>query len=489
MTKAVDQPHVRHAEAGSAADRLEAHTRLGAVPSSLKDRIKAALACSGQPALIAAERRVPLAALATGAFLSVATDDLQGRKVLVRTRSPLAAALALASLDGVAARLILCPPDLDAGQLAQAATTAQADTVVSDMEDDGRLGLAHHRILFEPSGESDTTARSTSTEWALFTSGTSGAPKMVVHTLAGLTGAIGAQPGRADAHAPPVWATFYDIRRYGGLQMLLRTLTGGASLLITDAHEPLADFLGRLRVHGVTHLAGTPSHWRRALMSPALAGVSPRYVRLSGEIADQAVLDSLRARFPEAAVGHAYASTEAGVGFEVTDGLAGFPAAFVEREDGPVRMRVVDGVLQLRSARTALGYLGADAPPLGDAQGWVDTGDLVERRGERFHFLGRRSGVINVGGLKIAPEEVEAVINACPGVRMSRVVGRTSPLLGALVTAEVVLASPSDDPAGARSLILAHCRERLPPHKTPASIRFVDALAVGAAGKLERRVA
>ncbi len=464
----------------------------GARPAlSLKDRIGAALAPDRAPALIAPERSIPLAGLATRHFLSAPAGELRGRCVLVRTRSPLAAALALTSLDGIAARLILCPPDLDAAQLVQAATTAGADTVVSDVEGEEPSGLARHRITLETSVE-DGAPRTAVTEWALFTSGTSGAPKMVAHTLAGLTGAIAAHPGRleagrADAGAPTVWATFYDVRRYGGLQMLLRALTGGASLLVTDAHEPLADFLDRVREHGVTHLAGTPSHWRRALMSPALAGVSPRYVRLSGEIADQAVLDSLRARFPEAAVGHAYASTEAGVGFEVTDGLAGFPIAFVEREDGPVRMRVVDETLQLRSPRTAHGYLGDDAPPLGDAEGWVDTGDLLERRGERFHFLGRRSGVINVGGLKIAPEEVEAVINACPGVRMSRVLGRASPLLGALVAAEVVLADAGHDAASARGAILAHCRARLPPHKTPASIRFVEALKVGAAGKLERR--
>ncbi len=445
---------------------------------TLRDRIGAALAGGGSPALIDAGRSVLLADLATRHFLSTPAAELAGGCVLVRTRSPLAAALALASLDGIAARLILCPPDLDAAQLAQAAATAGADAVVGDVEDEPvPAGLAHHRILFDPA-EAGGGVRTTATEWALFTSGTSGVPKMVAHTLAGLTGAIVAQP--AATADPVVWATFYDIRRYGGLQMLLRALTGGVSLLITDPHEPLAGFLGRLRTHGVTHLAGTPSHWRRALMSPALAGVSPRYVRLSGEIADQAVLDSLRARFPAAAIGHAYASTEAGVGFEVTDGLAGFPAALVEREDGPVRMRVVEGALQLRSARTARGYLGHGAPPLGDADGWVDTGDLVERRGERFHFLGRRSGVINVGGLKIAPEEVEAVINACPGVRMSRVTGRTSPLLGALVAAEVVLDDAAGDPTDARGLILAHCRAALPPHKTPASIRFVEALKVGA---------
>ena len=70
--------------------------------------------------------------------------------------------------------------------------------------------------------------------------------------------------------------------------------------------------------------------------------IAPRYVRLSGEIADQAVLDSLKARFPDAAIGHAYASTEAGVGFEVTDGLEGFPASFIGRP-GPVEMKVVGG--------------------------------------------------------------------------------------------------------------------------------------------------
>ncbi len=456
---------------------------------NLRDRIGAALAPGAASALMGEARSVPLSALAAYWFLSAPAQQVAGRCVLIRTRSPLAAAVALASLDGVAERLILCPPDLDAAQIAQAAATAGADMVVSDDEDDeAPPGLLHCRILFEPTdGAPDDPRGGLTTEWALFTSGTSGAPKMVAHTLQGLTGAIGPQPG---ASGPPsVWATFYDIRRYGGLQMLLRALTGGVSLLVTDGHEPLTRFLGRVRAQGVTHLAGTPSHWRRALMSPALAGLSPRYVRLSGEIADQAVLDGLRARFPEAVIAHAYASTEAGVGFEVTDGLAGFPAAFVEREDGPVRMRVVDGALQLRSSRTARGYLGQGAPPLGDADGWVDTGDLVERRGERFHFLGRRSGIINVGGLKIAPEEVEAVINACPGVRMSRVMGRASPLLGALVAAEVVLADASGDAASARSAILDHCRAVLPPHKAPASIRFVAALAVSAAGKLERRVA
>jgi acyl-coenzyme A synthetase/AMP-(fatty) acid ligase len=221
-------------------------------------------------------------------------------------------------------------------------------------------------------------------------------------------------------------------------------------------------------------------------MSPAIWRVAPRYLRLSGEIADQAVLDNLKAAFPGVPIGHAYASTEAGVGFEVNDGLEGFPADFIGRPGAAVEMKVEDGSLRLRSQRTATRYLGAVAETLADADGFVDTGDLVERRGDRFYFVGRRSGVINVGGLKIHPEEVEAVINRHPGVRMSLVKGRRSPITGAIVVAEVV-AEGWDETL--KDEILSDCRAALPPFKVPTSIRFVEQLTVTAGGKLERRVA
>jgi hypothetical protein len=83
---------------------------------------------------------------------------------------------------------------------------------------------------------------------------------------------------------------------------------------LSGAGEPVEDHLRRLAAHRVTHVSGTPSHWRRVLMSGAAGAIAPRHVRLSGEIADQAILDQLRATYPEARIGHAYASTEAGVG-------------------------------------------------------------------------------------------------------------------------------------------------------------------------------
>jgi len=324
------------------------------------------------------------------------------------------------------------------------------------------------------------------TEWLMLTSGTSGVPKIVRHTLEGLSGAIVADgPARG---AAPVWATFYDIRRYGGLQIFLRAIIGGGSMVLSEPGEPIGDYVARLQARGVSHISGTPSHWRKLLMSGAVAGFSPRYVRLSGEIADQAFLDGLSRAFPAASIGHAYASTEAGVGFAVNDGLEGFPASMLGKSPDGVEMKVEDGSLRIRSTRTAHAYVGHNAAALTDGEGFVDTGDMVERRGDRYHFVGRRGGIINIGGLKVHPEEIEAVINRHAEVRMSRARSRRSPITGAIVVADVILADGCDTSRsdGIRDKILADCRTSLAPHKVPAMIKFVAALDITAAGKLAR---
>jgi acyl-coenzyme A synthetase/AMP-(fatty) acid ligase len=109
----------------------------------------------------------------------------------------------------------------------------------------------------------------------------------------------------------------------------------------------------------------------------------------------------------------------------------------------------------------------------------------VERRGDRYYFLGRRSGVINVGGLKVHPEEVEGAINRHPSVRMSKVRSRSNPITGSLVSADVVLESAADV-NGSKREILMLCRDVLPPHMVPAVIRIVPGLDLAATGKLAR---
>lgn len=432
-------------------------------------------------------RRVVLDGLIDGSCFGVPTEMLLGCSVLIACQDQLPAVLAAIELDGIAQRILLWPPDLPASCLPAVLGDAQVDMIAWDevsaagREADGRAVIAC-RTELQPRS-SVLTNRSIETEWVLFTSGTTGQPKMVRHTLPSLSGPI--DDGLAVA-SKAVWSTFYDVRRYGGLQILLRALIGGGSMVLSRAAEPVGDFLRRAGKSGVTHISGTPSHWRRTLMSSFGHFMSPAYVRLSGEVADQAILDQLQRAYPASSVAHAFASTEAGVAFDVRDGLAGFPSAYIGQPGAKVDMRVEDGTLRIRSSRTSAGYLGDHGRTLRGPDGFVDTGDIVERRGDRYYFNGRREGVINVGGLKVYPEEVEAVINQHPAVRMSRVWARSNPITGALVAADVVLEANRENFATLRPGIIDQCRRSLAAYKVPVSIRQVQSLEIAASGKLLR---
>jgi acyl-coenzyme A synthetase/AMP-(fatty) acid ligase len=443
------------------------------------------IAGSGLPErrfLADAAGRVALRDLRDGSCLYGSPKALRGRSVLIASKRQLPAALAMIALDGLAGRIVLCPPDTPAAVIAKAGV----DAIVSDETGPapGIDGVQHVAIRDQViAGAGAPDAPATATEWLLFTSGTTGRPKLVVHTLATLIGpledGLGIQP---DA----IWSTFYDIRRYGGLQMLMRALLGGGSMVLSQSDEAVGDFLTRAGAAGVTHMSGTPSHWRRALMSAAITRLTPAYVRLSGEVADQSILNRLRLAFPRAGVAHAFASTEAGVAFDIRDGMAGFPPSALETPPRGVELRIAGGSLRIRSARAALRYADAADGPLADADGFVDTGDMLTMRDGRYHFAGRREGIINVGGQKVHPEEVEAVINQHPSVRLSRVRARPSPITGAVVVADVVLAQPGNGDDAVTGDIVDLCRRELPAHKVPTRLYVVASLGIAASGKMAR---
>jgi len=424
-----------------------------------------------------------------GSNLGGRLDELRDRSILLATKDQFATALALIELDGIARRVVLYPGDLPRAHVPSVIATAEVDALVSDWDasETGSFGV---QCVVPPNLPSSLShferGNGRHTEWVLLTSGTTGRPKLTLHTLASLTGAIS---GGAVPESSIVWSTFYDIRRYGGLQIFLRALLGGASLVLSSSEESTGDFLTRAGAAGVTHISGTPSHWRRALMSPLLHQIAPQYVRLSGEIVDQGILDNLRAAFADATIVHAFASTEAGVGFDVRDGLAGFPAEILTNTSTGVELKIEDGSLRIRSARTAARYLGSEK--IAAREGFVDTGDVIELRGDRYYFVGRRDGVINVGGAKVHPEEVEAVLNRHPRVQMSLVKARRNAITGAIVVAEIVLKSADDgiaisEPAALKSELIEMCHRTLAAYKVPAVIRFVPSLDVTTSGKLAR---
>jgi acyl-CoA synthetase (AMP-forming)/AMP-acid ligase II len=150
------------------------------------------------------------------------------------------------------------------------------------------------------------------------------------------------------------------------------------------------------------------------------------------------------------------------------------------RDDGSLWMRRggegfatkgVDGVLWIKSEFAMVGYL--NAPSKLDGEGWFDTQDRVEVDGEYFRILGRVTDLINVGGQKVYPAEIEEVIMALPNVVDVAVSGESNALLGQLIVARVSLAEP-EAPEQLKSRVRRACRERLAPYKVPARVVIAE---------------
>jgi len=220
--------------------------------------------------------------------------------------------------------------------------------------------------------------------------------------------------------------------------------------------------------------------WRKLAMHPLFDRLTLKQITLGGEIVDQSVLDMLAKRFPAARITHIYASTEAGVGFAVRDGRAGFPADYLLQAPLGVAMRI-DEQNHLWFGTKLVESLAA-----GTESVWIDSGDVVEMQADRVRFLGRANGSINVGGNKVMPEEIESVIKELPEVAFVQVRARKSAMLGSLVEAAITPTSGTVMDAAFKKQVTAHCRARLDGFKVPAFIVAADAIQLTASGKLSR---
>lgn len=290
----------------------------------------------------------------------------------------------------------------------------------------------------------------------LQTSGSTGRPKWVSHAPESLRARI------APGQSPARWLLSYAPGGFAGLQVILSAAVGGHQL-VTSAHGGVGDLAALALRHGITHLSGTPTFWRAFLMALGNADLPLAAVTLGGEAADQALLDLLNAKFPAARLRHLYATTEFGTVFSVADGRAGFPAAWL----GPDLAITPDETL-------AVGRNGV----------LHDTGDQVVLTGDRVLFRGRHDAMVNVGGVKVWPEEVEAHLLQLPCLSDVLVTTKPSPITGSILIADLVLTDPAGE-AAARPLIKAHL-EALPRAARPATLRFVPALPTGQTGKKSR---
>ncbi len=410
---------------------------------------------------------------------------LFGARVAIQVTSPARAVRMLLALDGVAQSILLVSASLPEPHLEKFLELSRCNYLFTD--NPARINSRSPLTVFRDVDELPKAAviermEKLETEWHLATSGTSGEPKLVSHSLASLTrtSRIGDYPSESIR-----WGLLYEFTRFAGLQVLLQSLLSGARLISPPTEASVRERVRQLISGGCTHLSATPSMWRSIAMTPEAQSLRLQQITLGGEIADDSILKTLGAMYPAARIVHIYASTEAGVGFAVKDGRAGFPEEYLTEPPGGVALRIHDGRLWIKNAQAIGRYVGSQES-FEAAEGWIDTGDMVELVGERVRFLGRASGQINSGGNKFNPEEVEAVLLSHPSVLQARVYARSSSMMGAIVVAQVVQRDAATDRNQLRQDLKRFAAAKLESYKVPAMFELCDALPVLPSGKLQR---
>ncbi len=415
----------------------------------------AAISAGNGPAVVDGTGTLTYAELATDSLGLRARVARGGIAAVVDGDARLVAS-AITALEGWAAEVhLLSDPEQASGSRATRLHRPEA-------------GMATDLIV--PAVDQDDQ-RPVATRWRLYTSGTTGDPQPVDHDLTSLSRTVRTAPDRQRR-----WGLLYPATRMAGIQVVLQSIAAGSTLIDVTALPGTAARIPMLAEHRVDSLSATPSVWRQILQSPAASALELRQITLGGEIADQFVLDALRAAFPSARITHVFASTETGAAFSVSDGREGFPVSHLHAGRNGIELDVRDDILFVRSPGTSAS--GQD--------GFVGTGDVVEIIGDRVLFRGRNSGVVNVGGEKVWPERVERTLRAHPDVIETLVEPRSNPLSGWMLTAAVV-AAPDADRRSLPSRLRAYCAEHLSSAHVPATVRVVPSLTVADSGKAVRR--
>lgn len=440
----------------------------------LFDRLLAASAsCSDEAFLRHAGRSYTVATLLKQATaLAKSWGCLASRRVALTGLASAEFVAALAALDSLGCQVFLSPP-LDECAAHAFAETHSVQTVIAATP--GRLQdtFTSEKERPNPFGTSVVT---------ILTSGTTGQPKAVNHTWDSLSRPVRTGPQFEATR----WLLTFPITLYAGLQVFLQALFSRSVLVLPEESSPGA-LLSFIREEGVECISATPTFWRNLLLfapREQVAACSLRQITLGGEVATQEILDSLASVFPTARIVHVYATSELGRCFSVADGQAGFPVCFLgERLPEGIQIRIRAGRLEARSVNRMVGY-DQEAPSA--ESGWLTTDDLVELRGDRVFFLGRVSDVINVGGAKVSPFDVECFLRSVPGVAAARVYGKLNPITHEIVAADIVAAEGFEETI-VRERIRKAALDKLRPHERPRLLRFVLQLQVNASGKTSRR--
>jgi long-chain acyl-CoA synthetase len=311
----------------------------------------------------------------------------------------------------------------------------------------------------------------------LFSSGSTGQSKGIVHDLSGLLGKF--KTRRHDLRT----LAFLLFDHIGGLDTLFYSLSNGSCLVTVDDRSPDA-ICRAVEKYRVEVLPVSPTFLNLLLLSHAYEQYdlsSLKYITYGAEVMPESTLKKCAAVFPRVTLLQKYGTTEVGA---LRSKSKSSDSTWVKIGGEGYHTRVVNGILQIKADSAMLGYLNAPSPFTDD--GWFNTGDAVEVDGEYIRILGRKSELINVGGEKVYPAEVEDVIHQLDNVAEVTVFGEPNPLTGHIVCARVTLLNDEPEKAFAARLKL-HCRSRLQPYKVPVKVFVVQSKQHGDRFKKVRR--
>jgi len=312
----------------------------------------------------------------------------------------------------------------------------------------------------------------------IFSSGSTGKPKAILHDFVPLLDKF-RRPG-----IKKTTLSFLLFDHIGGMDTLFNSLANGGALVTTVSRDAavVCQAIAEFRVHT---LPTSPTFLNLLLISEAWKDhdlSSLQVIAYGTEPMPESTLLRLREAFPHAKFVQTYGMSELGV-LRTRSRDAG--SLWMKFSGEGFETKIVDGVLWVRSPTAMLGYM--NAPDLFDEEGWLNTEDAVEVDGEYVRILGRVTDLVNVGGQKVYPAEVENVLMEMDNVRDVAVFGERSPLVGNILVARVNLIEPEQFDAFKRRL-RAFCRERLPNFKIPARIEVTDQEQFGHRLKKMRRM-
>ncbi|MFT8210422.1 MAG: AMP-binding protein [Symbiopectobacterium sp.] len=401
--------------------------------------------------------------------------QLEGKNCAVISSDRESLAILIPGLDAISSSLFLQAPDIEQATAEIFYQSANIQFVIKLLQ--GAIKSVDKQTFTC----CEKSQRENHDDFLLATSGTSGVPKLASYTLSSLMSTAKSDVNKGSLFT---WGLCYDINRFAGLQVYLQTIASGSKLVLCEPQDTINHVVDVFYKNKVNCMSATPSFWRKVLMVPEHNLIPLKQITLGGEISTQNVLNALLKSYQNAKITHIYASTEAGVGFAVKDKMEGFPSEYLEKKSFTgYQLKVDNGILWVKSEHGCTRFLSGTIDI--DKNGFLNTGDLVKIEGQRVYFLGRDSGTINVGGNKVMPEKIEAVLEKSDFVSMAKVSSKKNPILGAIVSAEIVLKKSVSHLSNKdiKKEIINFCRDKLESFEIPAIIKFVDQIEINTTGK------